>query len=210
MPSYTLGFDRLSFDPVIADEIAELCRLSALLPLDLRPIVAVTSVDQLPALPIATQATDPGKFSIQIDPQQWARFTSSQRDLLFWHEVALIQGRCLGRGAWEPTAIAIGLLAALAELPSHSLLAFAVALTVAGLATYKLYQNHWGEQNLRKFTTADQGAIALALAAGYSVEKAYRSLSEAVILLMQQSKLKAYRRQYQVRLRVLEIMAAKG
>jgi hypothetical protein len=208
MPSYTLGFDRLSFDRVIAAEIAEFCRLNALLPMDLRPVVAITSVDQL-MLPIATQPTDPGEFSIQIDPQQWARFTSSQRDLLLWHEVALIQGRCLGRGAWEPTAIAIGLLAALVELPSHSLLAFAVALTVAGLATYKLYQNHWGEQNLRKFTTADQGAITLALAAGYSFEKAYRSLSEAVILLMQQSKLKAYRRQYQVRLRVLEIMAAK-
>jgi Protein of unknown function (DUF3318) len=195
----------LKCDPAIG----EIQHLVALLPIDWRSRIAVVHADQATHLPIVTPISASNQFSIQINFQQWQRFTVSQQDLLFWHEVAGLQGRSVKRSRWEILVLLLGLTAASVELPSHSVLAVAVALAVAGLAGYRLYQSHRGEQHMRKITAADQGAIELAMQFGYSFNKAHSSLYEALQYLATQPGLKAQRRQYQRRLRVLEILASR-
>jgi Protein of unknown function (DUF3318) len=194
------------------DQIAgftEIQPLSALLPVPLQSHVVVVAARPMSGLPIDTQPLEPGNFLIQIHPLQWRRFTPSQRDLLFWHEVARIQARATGSAVWENMIIVLGLSAAVMELPSHAVLALAAALTVAGLAAYRLYQSRQGEQHRRQQTAADQRAIELAMQSGYSFEQAYSSLYEALKLLTKQPLLKAYHGQYQTRLRVLEILSSQ-
>jgi Flp pilus assembly protein TadB len=195
----------LDCDPAIG----EIQHLVALLPIDWRSRIAVVHADQSTHLPIVTQISESNQFSIQINFQQWQHFTMSQQDLLFWHAVARLQGRSVKRSRWEILVMLLGLTAASVELPSHSVLAVAVALVVAGLAGYRLYQSHRGEQHMRKITAADQGAIDLAMQFGYSFNKAHSSLYEALHHLAKQPGLKAQRRQYQRRLRVLEILASR-
>jgi hypothetical protein len=189
--------------------IDESHRLAALLPIDWRSRIVIVHADQFTHLPIATQISASNQFSIQINFQQWQRFTMSQQDLLFWHEVAGLQGRSPQRSSWEILVVLLGLAAVSVELPSHSVLAVAVALVVAGLAGYRLYQSHGGEQHMRKITAADQGAIELAMQFDYSFNKAHSSLYEALQHLAKQPGLKPQRRQYERRLRVLEILASR-
>jgi Protein of unknown function (DUF3318) len=194
--------------PECDSAIGEIQRLAALLPIDWRSRVTVVHADQSTHWPIVTQ-TIASNIVIQINFQRWQRFTMSQQDLLFWHEVARFQGRSMTRSSWEILVMLLGLAAASVELPSHSVLAVAVALVVAGLAGYRLYQSNRGEQSMRKMTAADQGAIALAMQFGYAFNQAHRSLYEALQHLAKQPELKAQRRQYQRRLRVLEILASR-
>jgi hypothetical protein len=127
---------------------------------------------------------------------------------LFWHEIARIQNRAIAR-PWEPIAISLGLSATLIEFFSHNVFSVTVALTVTGLAAYKLYQRKLGEQSLREATAADQTAIELAMQAGYSFNEAYDSLYEALRFLSRQPAYKSRWSKYQVRLRVLEMLVAK-
>jgi Protein of unknown function (DUF3318) len=188
------------------DEITAIQQLDALLPSDQRSQITIVSAPPNNHFPISTQAIEPKKFAIQINFKQWQRFTASQQDLLFWHELSGIQARTISRSSWEIIVIIIGLAAASMELPSHSVLAVAVALTVAGLAVYRLYQSSRGEQSMRRRTAADRAAIALAMRSGYSFTQAHSSLYEALKILAKQPTLKAHRRQYQTRLRVLEML----
>jgi hypothetical protein len=189
-----------------SDEITAIPQLDALLPSDQRSQITIVSAPPSNHFPISTQPIEPNKFAIQINFKQWQRFTASQQDLLFWHELTGIQSRAFRRSSWEVLAIIIGLSAASIELPAHSVLAFAVALTVVGLAVYRLYQSRHGEQSMRKLTAADRAAIELAMRSGYSFAQAHSSLYEALKILLQQPTLKAQHRQYQIRLRVLEIL----
>jgi hypothetical protein len=188
------------------DEITAIQQLDALIPSDQRSQITIVPAPSNNHFPISTQAIEPNKFAIQINFKQWRRFTASQQDLLFWHELSGIQAKAIGRSNWEIIAIIMGLSAASIELPSHSVLAVAVALTVAGLAVYRLYQSSRGEQSIRKLTAADRAAIELAMRSGYSFTQAHNSLYEALKMLAQQPNLKSQRRQYQTRLRVLEIL----
>jgi Protein of unknown function (DUF3318) len=191
---------------VNTDEITAIQQLDALLPSDQRSQITIVSAPPSNHFPISAQAIEPSKFAIQINFKQWQQFTASQQDLLFWHEISGIQASAIGRSNWQIIAIIMGLSAASMELPSHSVLAVAVALTVAGLAVYRLYQSSRGEQSLRKLTAADRAAIELAMRSGYSFTQAHSSLYEALKILAKQPTLKAQRRQYQTRLRVLEIL----
>jgi hypothetical protein len=188
------------------DGITAIQQLDALLPSDQRSQVTIVSAPLNNHFPISTQAIEPGKFAIQINFEQWQRLTASQQDLLFWHELSGIQAKVIERSSWEIIVIIMGLAAASMELPSHSVLALAVALTVVGLAVYRLYQSRHGEQSMRKLTAADRAAIELAMRSGYSFTQAHSSLYEALKILAKQPTLKAQRRQYQTRLRVLEIL----
>jgi hypothetical protein len=188
-------------------ESREVQRLKVLLSPELKSHVTVAPCKHENYVFIATKRFAQEQFLIQIDFQQWCFFTASQRDLLFWHEVARIQNRAIVHSSWELMAISIGLSAALMELLSHSLVAFSVALTVTGLAAYKLYQRKLGEQSLREVTAADQTAIALAMQFGYSFADAYSSLYEALSTLAKQPSQKSRRSKYQVRLQVLEMLA---
>ncbi|HEY9625385.1 MAG TPA: DUF3318 domain-containing protein [Crinalium sp.] len=188
-------------------EINEIRRLEALLPEELESQINIVPCAQRSHFPIANQRIE-GQFSIQIDWTQWRSLTISQRDMLFCHEVARIQGRAIARSSWEVIAIGIGLSAALVELPSHSVIAFSVALAASGLAAYRLYQRKWGEQSLRDATAADQAAIELAMQLGYSFADAHDSLYEVLNRLAKQPAYKKRWKQYQVRLRVLEMLAS--
>lgn len=189
-------------------ETDEVQRLKALLPPELQLHIAVVACAHKDSVLITAKRLAQEQFSIQIDLQQWCFFTVSQRDLLFWHEVARIQNRAIAR-SWELTAIGIGLSAALMELVSHNLFSFTIALAVTGFASYKLYQRKLGEQSLREATAADQTAIELAMQSGYSFTEAYDSLYEALSLLTKQPTQKPRWSKYQVRLRVLEMLAIK-
>jgi Protein of unknown function (DUF3318) len=189
-----------------ADEITAIHQLDTLIPSDQRSLITIVAAPPSKPFPISTQAIEPNKLAIQINFKQWQQFTTSQQDLLFWHEISGIQARAIGRSNWEIIAIIIGLSAASMELSSHSVLAVAVALTVAGLAFYRLYQSSRGEQSMRRLTTADRGAITLAMRSGYSFTQAHSSLSEALKILVKQPTSKAQRRQYHTRLRVLEML----
>jgi hypothetical protein len=197
----------------LGTELIEIHRLAALLPVQLKShvvVVAAHASSSFPSdLPIDTQSLEPSNFAIQINLLQWRRLTPSQRDLLFWHEVAQIQARSMAGASWEKAVMILGVAAALVELPSHAVLAVAAALTVAGLAAYRLYQARSGEQHLRKLTAADQTAIELAMQSGYSFAAAHSSLYEALNVLTKQPALKAHRRTYQTRLQVLDILKAR-
>ncbi|OUC14863.1 MAG: hypothetical protein B0A82_11145 [Alkalinema sp. CACIAM 70d] len=188
----------------------EIQRLEALLPTDLRTQVAIIPSDDDGRSLVITKRVTPDQFSIQIDFHQWLLLAQHQRNLLFWHEVARIQGGAVPRSSWEMIVISLGLGAGLIEFPSHSIIALAVALTVSGLASYRLYQRKRGEQSLREATASDQSAIALAMRFGYSYPEAYGSLSEALQVLLKQPMQKAHWRKYRVRLQVLEMQHVKG
>jgi hypothetical protein len=190
-------------------KVHELWRLSNLLPDDLRSqVVIVQSKKVAPSL-ITTEKVGRNQFSIQIDLIHWQQLNVGQRDLLFWHEAARIQNKTIKKLQWEMPVIGVGLSISLMEVMSHNLFSLSVALLVTGLASYQLYQRNRGERSLREATAADRLAIALAIQSGYSVEQAYSSLQDALNLLAKQTSKKSRWKKYQVRLRVLEILAVK-
>lgn len=190
-----------------SDEVNEIQRLDALLPPDLRSRIAVVRSVQVNPPLIATEKVNKNRFSIKVDLVQWHPLSANQRDLLFLHEVARIQNRTTAQFQWETIALGAGLATSLIELNSQNLLSLSVALVVTGLAGYQLYQRNQGEQNLREATAADQTAIELAVQRGYSFSKACKSLHNALTVLAKQTPKKSRWKKYQVRLRVLEILA---
>lgn len=196
-----------------SSEIPETDRLAALLPPELQSRVAIVRAHRSStehAAAISTKRIERNRYVIQIDLEPWHQFDLDQRNLLFWHEVARIRSRTVARSSWEGVAMGTGLSVALMELVSQNVLSFAVALTVTGLAAYQLYQRRLGEQCLRAATTADQQAIELATEFGYSSAQASDSLYAALKLLSKRSVQKLGWKKYQVRLRVLEMLAAKS
>ncbi len=190
------------------EEQQEVERLIALLPIDLAKTVAIHPAGDREAEVIKTLRSEAETFTIAINFYSWQRLNSDQRNLLFWHQVSRIQGGAVPRSQWERIGILIGLSFGLMELISQNPLSLAIGLAITGFSAYQLYQRQWGEHSLKVATAADQGAIQLALQAGYSWERAYGSLESAVKFLAQLPE-KPNRKQCQVRLSVLEITAAK-
>jgi Protein of unknown function (DUF3318) len=190
-------------------KVHELWRLSNLLPDDLRSQVVIVQSQKVTPSLIITEKIARNQFSIQIDLMHWQQLKVEQRDLLFWHEAARIQNRTIRKFLWEMPVIGVGLSVSLMEVLSQNLFSLSVALFVTGFATYQLYQRNRGERSLREATTADHQAIDLALQFGYSVEQAYSGLQDALTLLAKQTSKKSQWKKYQVRLRVLELLAVK-
>ncbi len=191
-----------------SSEFAEIQRLKALLPDDLRSQVTVgRSTDVNPRL-ITTERSGKHRYSIQIDLVSWQQLSLDQCDLLFWHEVARIQGHSISQSSWELIVLAIGFTFALTELISQNVLALSTTLAVTGLAGYQLYQRNRGEHSLRAAAAADQGAIQLAVQFGYSQTEAYESLYSGLKVLAKTAQKSCWKK-YQVRLRVLEISASE-
>jgi Protein of unknown function (DUF3318) len=183
----------------------EIRRLTALLSEEMRSqVVLEQNQAEKPEL-LTTQRIGRQQFSIQIGFTDWLRFAPDQRNLLFWHEVARIQGRSVPSSSWSTVAIGIGMVALLAELLSQNLVGAVTTLAVMGLGGYQLYQQHWGECFLRSIATADQGALLLAQQFGYRNAQAHDSLYSALKILAKDKSCKAHWKQYQVRLKVLEI-----
>jgi Protein of unknown function (DUF3318) len=190
-------------------KVHELWRLSNLLPDGLRSQVIIVQSQKVSPSLITTEKVGKNQFSIQIDLISWQQLNVGQRDLLFWYETARIQNKTIKKFLWEMPAIAAGLSTSLMEVMSQNLFSLSVALFVTGIASYQLYQRNQGERSLREATAADRQAIALAMQSGYSVEQAYSSLQDALNLLAKQTSKKSRWKKYQVRLRVLEILAVK-
>jgi Protein of unknown function (DUF3318) len=186
---------------------AEIGRLMALVPEEMRSQVAIEPAPSVKSGLIA-QPTGKQQFCIWINFADWQQFTLDQRNLLFWHEVARVQSRSVHSSSWQQSAIAIGSIALLVELLSQNLVGVVTTLAVTGLGGFQLYQQHWGEQFLRGTAAADQGAMTLAMQFGYSATQAYDSLHSALKTLAKQKSKSAHRKEYQVRLRVLEMIGA--
>lgn len=190
-------------------EKLETQRLTALLPEELRSQVVIFLFKEIDSDLIHTQRLHHQDYSIQIDFNRWQSLNLDQRNLLFWHEVARIQGQGIRQSSREVVVMSIGGIAVLLELMAQNLLGVVITLAVSGLASYQLYQQHQGERALRAVSAADQDAIQLAIQFGYSFSDAYNSLCTALQTLATQKSQKSHRKRYQVRLRVLEIMGAK-
>jgi hypothetical protein len=182
-------------------------RLLSLSPLELRSQLTLSShsLDEL----LKTTQTSSHQFIIHINWQRWHSFSLGQRDLLFWHEVSRIQSHSVAQVNWEPVVIGVGFSVALVEVLAQNFWSLGFALMAVGLATHQLYQRRWGERSIRQLTAADYSAISLAVQSGYSFAQAHSSLYQALLRLSQQTTQKNLRRKYQIRLSVLDLLAAK-
>jgi Protein of unknown function (DUF3318) len=183
---------------------AEIRRLMTLIPEDLRSQVTIESAQAVNSKRVA-RPIDKHLCCIWIDFTAWEQFTLDQRNLLYWHEIARVQGRNGDSSAWQHRVIAIGSIALLVELCSQNLVGVVMTLAVTGLGGFQLYQQHWGERFLRGAAAADQSAIKLAMQWNYSATQAYDSLYSALKRLSKQNPKSAHWKEYQVRLRVLEM-----
>jgi Protein of unknown function (DUF3318) len=189
---------------------AEILRLMALLPEEMRSQVVIKQTQSVKPDLVTTERIGREQFSILIDFPHWQRFPPDQRNLLFWHEVALIQGQSIHSSAWSTVVIGIGVVSLFAELLSQNLVGVVTTLAVMGLGGYQLYQQYWGERFLRGMAAADQGALQLASQFGYGATQAYDSLYGALKTLSRNKSRKAHWKQSQVRLRVLEIVGSES
>jgi hypothetical protein len=192
---------------VASTETSEPRRLKMLLPEEWRSRVTIARSPEVNPPLITSVTIGDDRYAIQIDLIRWQSLEEDQRNLLFWHEFARIQAGTVKTFPWEWVAFSGGLAMSLVELMSQNLLLFAGALVVVGLSGNQLYQRHRGERGLREATAADQGAIALAMQAGYSFAESDRALREALQGLARQTTKKSQKNKYQARLQVLEICA---
>lgn len=190
-------------------DISELQRLETLLPAELHSLVVLTRSTKVNPALIATEKVGKKRFAIQIDLVHWQQLSTNHRDLLFWHEVSRIHNKTVSQFSREKVVMSTGLFFSLVEVISQNILSLSVALVATGLAGYQLYQRNRGERSLREATAADRNAIALAIQFGYSFSQACSSLHAALKILAKRTSQKSLWRKYQVRLRVLEIFAAK-
>lgn len=193
-------------------KVSELQRLKTLLPSQLHNRVILQGTTEINPTLIKCERVvgSKGKVQIQIDLIRWEQLAIDQRNLLFWHEVARIQKNTIHKDSWEMASLAMGLSAALVEVFSQNILLLSLALTVSGIAVHRLYQRNRGERSLREATEADQDAIALAICFGYTLPKAYKSLSKALKTLSVQTSKKWLQAKYKARLQVLKVNATRG
>lgn len=197
----------LSVADNLTEESPEIERLQKLLPPKLQNRVRLQGTAEIkPPLIKCEKVSRQGQFQIQIDLICWEQMPIDQRNLLFWHEVARIQNKTIHKNNWEIAFIAMSLCSALVEVGTQNILLLSLALTVSGLAGYQLYQRNLGERSLKDATKADQEAIALAIHFGYTLPKAYKSLSKALKTLISQTSKKWLQAHYKARLQVLKVM----
>lgn len=197
----------LSVADNLTEESPEIERLQKLLPPQLQNRVMLQGTAEIkPPLIKCEKVSRQGQFQIQIDLICWETIPIDQRNLLFWHEVARIQNKTIHKNNWEIAFIAMGLCGSLVEVGTQNILLLSLALTVSGLAGYQLYQRNLGERSLKEATKADQEAIALAIHFGYTLPKAYKSLSKALKTLISQTSKKWLQAHYKARLQVLKVM----
>lgn len=185
----------------------EIQRLITLLPEAVRSHISILPSPGTDCDLITTTREQSLTYHIQINFNSWQLLSRDRRNLLFWHEVARIQGQGVRASSRELVVLCIGTTALLAELLTQNLLGVATTLAVTGLASYYLYQQHRGESSLRATSIADRNAIELATQFGYSVSEAYDSLCSALQHLAQWKSQKKHWKRYQVRLRVLEMLS---
>lgn len=186
-------------------ELPELQRLKTLLPPKLHNRVSIKDTTEInPPLIKTEKVGRGGKVEIQVDLIRWEQLDIDQRNLLFWHEVARIQNNSIRHDRWEIAVLSMGLSGALVEACAPNILLLSLALTVSGIAGYRLYQRNYGKRSLREATEADQEAIALATRFGYTLPQAYKSMNMALKALIARTSNKWLQTKYKARLQVLK------
>ncbi|HEY9836311.1 MAG TPA: DUF3318 domain-containing protein [Vampirovibrionales bacterium] len=198
-----------SYTTTKADMI-ELRRLKGLLPPELQSWVMVEKAIEVNPPLVRTEEIGSDQVEVQIDLVKWEQLALDQRNLLFWHEVARIQNDTISKEGWEMAALAIGLGGAVGELWVQDGLLLLLALSLCGVAGYRLYQKNNGERTLKEAIEADEKAIALATRFGYSLPNAYKSLGSALKTLVELTPKKRQRSKYEARLQALKRSAAKA
>jgi hypothetical protein len=126
-------------------------------------------------------------FLIVIDFRQWYYFDEDARNLLWWHELALIQQHSIKSHRQTVITGITGLALATSQILSQDVVMLSIGLTITGLSIFQLYQNQRGERYIRQITQADQGAIAIAKQFGYSTASASAALHSALKILAVQA-----------------------
>jgi Protein of unknown function (DUF3318) len=184
----------------------EIERLRRLIPGRLQDVIDVTSSVGVQSQSIFVQRLEHHCCQIQIDSIRWHCLDIDMRNLLFWHEVARIDNGSVRSDRSEYIAISIGLGIALFDLFTQNIGLLTTSLLVAGLAGFRLYQKHLGEQNLQRLTTADRDAIELAVQFGYDRSTACELLKLAVQTTGKQSQSKFSRDRSATRLQVMSLL----
>jgi Protein of unknown function (DUF3318) len=183
----------------------EIERLRLLIPDRLKHVIEVTSSVDLQSQSIFVQRREHHCCQIQIDSIQWHGLDIDVRNLLFWHEVARIDNGSIRSDRSEYMAISISLGIAALDLFTQNIGLLTTSLLVAGLAGFRLYQKHLGEQNLQRLTTADRDAIELAVKFGYERSTARDLLTLAIQITSRRSHGKFSRDRSATRLQVISL-----
>jgi Protein of unknown function (DUF3318) len=194
--------------PKIARE-QEIQRLQSLIPKCLRDSIELHISTEIRGQLVKTKRIGDRRCQIQIFPATWHSLDLDSRNLLFWHEVAMIRSSSIACHRSTYLSIGASLLLALADITIQDNVGLlATALLIAGLGTYHLYQGKIGEQKLRHLTNADRGAIELATDFGYAPQVAKEILASAILALRQRTVNPWLRSQYAARLQVLDLYNA--
>jgi Protein of unknown function (DUF3318) len=193
------------------DGCLEYSRLSTLLPAewDKKILICVSPVrkkwlGKYTQPLIVTSKKTGDDFVIAIDFRRWQYFDEDVRNMLWWHELALIQQHSVKHHRSTVITAAMGLVLAASQIISQDVVMLSIGLTIAGLAGFQFYQNRQGERYLRQITQADQGAISIAKQFGYSTTSASATLNSALKILAAQASGQAAK-VYCTRLQVLDI-----
>ena len=202
-PFFELG--DMTTTPLVSIEQTEIQRLKTLLPDALKSQIAIVRTTEVKPALIRSEKVGQNRCAIQIDLVRWEQLGIDHRNLLFWYEVARVKNRTVAQFPWEAVILGAGLGASLLELVSQNIVLFPIALTIAGLSGYQLYQRNRGENSLKEATVADRGAISLATQFGYPLSQAYSSLASGLRVLMAETSKKSQKFRYKVRLQVLDM-----
>jgi hypothetical protein len=192
-----------------SDNYLETSRLKNLLPIGWANKISILDISDIknrwskPSIITTNKKTD-NAFLIIIDFRRWQCFDEDARNLLWWHELALIQQHSIKNDRQTIITGITGLALATSQILSQDVVMLSIGLTIAGLAGFQFYQNHRGERYIRQITQADQGAISIAKQFGYSITAASGILHSTFKILAAQSTGQAAK-VYRTRLQVLDI-----
>jgi Protein of unknown function (DUF3318) len=192
-----------------SDNYLEISRLKKLLPVGWSNEISVLDISgkknrwSKPSIITTTKKTG-NAFLIVIDFRRWQYFGEDVRNLLWWHELALIQQHSIKSHQQTVITGAAGLALATSQILSQDVVMLSIGFTIAGMSIFQLYQNRRGERYIRQITQADQGAIAIAKQFGYSTTAASGILHSTFKILAAQSTGQAAK-VYRTRLQVLDI-----
>jgi Protein of unknown function (DUF3318) len=192
-----------------SDNYLETSRLKNLLPIGWVNKISIVDIPDIknrwgkPSIITTNKKTD-NAFLIVIDFRRWQYFDEDARNLLWWHELALIQQHSIKNYRQTIITGITGLALATSQILSQDVVMLSIGLTIAGLAGFQFYQNRRGERYIRQITQADQGAISIAKQFGYSTTAASGILHSTFKILAAQSTGQAAK-VYRTRLQVLDI-----
>jgi Protein of unknown function (DUF3318) len=199
----------MTYIAIGSDNYLEISRLKNLLPVGWNNEISILDVlgkknwwDK-PSL-ITTNKKTANSFLIVIDFRRWQYFDENARNLLWWHELALIQQHSIKSDRQTIITGTTGLALAASQILSQDIVMLSIGLTITGLSIFQLYQNRRGERYIRQITQADQGAIAIAKQFGYLTSVASKILHSTLKILVAQSTGQATK-VYRTRLQVLDI-----